>query len=229
MRVCIHQPSYWPWLGLIDKISKSDVFVILDHVQANKASNQYRNMLLCNGKPAFVTLPVNYHLGIGINELEFTNDSWKTKHIEQIVNYYRKSPYLKEVLNMVSYIYESNQFVKPIDVIVETMKVTLQKMRIDVEIILSSDLSVFGHKGELVFDICQKLMADLYISGQGAKAYMDEELLNKFKINGIQIEWQHFDHPTYKQYGTDEFVSGLSCLDLFINDLPLSSSIFYKK
>ena len=43
MKVTIYQPTYWPWLGLLDKISKSELFVILDSVNVSKGSFQYRN------------------------------------------------------------------------------------------------------------------------------------------------------------------------------------------
>ena len=49
MKISIHQPSYWPWLGLLHKIRLSDADVILDNVNISKGSFQYRNQFLCNG------------------------------------------------------------------------------------------------------------------------------------------------------------------------------------
>ena len=33
MLVAIHQPCFVPWLGYLDRMLRSDLFVILDHVQ----------------------------------------------------------------------------------------------------------------------------------------------------------------------------------------------------
>lgn len=43
MRVALHQPHYLPWLGLVDKIDRSDLFVVLDHVQYERKGWQNRN------------------------------------------------------------------------------------------------------------------------------------------------------------------------------------------
>ena len=59
MIVSIHQPSYFPWLGLLDKIEKSDTFVLLDNVQFNDNAFQSRNIFLNhNGEVQYLTIPV---------------------------------------------------------------------------------------------------------------------------------------------------------------------------
>ena len=59
MMVSIHQPSYFPWLGLLDKIEKSNTFVILDTVQFNDNAFQSRNIFLNhNGAVQYLTIPV---------------------------------------------------------------------------------------------------------------------------------------------------------------------------
>src|SRR5262245_12377367 len=66
MRVSIHQPSYWPWLGQLAKIAKSDRYVFLDSVDAARDDFQYRNLFFCNGQAKFLTLPVNYRMSMPI-------------------------------------------------------------------------------------------------------------------------------------------------------------------
>ena len=47
---------------------------------------------------------------------------------------------------------------------------------------------------------------------------MDEELINSFSKNNIDIEWQKFNFPEYAQFNSkDKFVDGLSSLDLLFN------------
>jgi hypothetical protein len=58
--------------------------------------------------------------------------------------------------------------------------------------------------------------ATIYLSGQGAKKYNDENLFAQHQLN---IIYQTFELPVYKQIG-EEFVANLSVLDVLFN-LPL--------
>ena len=53
MIVSIHQPSYWPWLGHLNKIINSEHHIILDDVDIKRKSFQYRNFFNNNGKPVY--------------------------------------------------------------------------------------------------------------------------------------------------------------------------------
>ena len=51
MRLAIHQPNFFPWVGLFHKIACVDSFMFFDHVQApNGKSWLSRNRILLNGK-----------------------------------------------------------------------------------------------------------------------------------------------------------------------------------
>lgn len=228
--ISIHQPSYWPWLGYLDKISKSNIFVFLDNVQANKASYQFRNIFWCNGQEKFITLPVNYSHGILLNQLEFKNDKWIKDHLNKLRNYYLKATYFKEVYDKLIQLYQSFHGRTPIEVLYEITKQTFDWFGIKVELLLASDLEAIGKKGELVLNICKELNADLYISGMGGKSYMDANLLEEFEKGNIMIEWNSFEHPEYSQHPKYNFVGGLSCLDyLFWNGFEAAINLFKAK
>ena len=60
MIVGIHQLHYFPWMGYLDKMAKSDAFVLLDEVQLNDASYMFRHTLLDkNGEKKYITIPFN--------------------------------------------------------------------------------------------------------------------------------------------------------------------------
>ena len=78
---------------------------------------------------------------------------------------------------------------------------------------MASSLNPEGKKNELLIDILKKVSAETYLSGVGAKAYMDEKL---FENEGIKVIWQNFKHPVYNQlYGN--FIPYLSSIDLLFN------------
>ena len=85
----------------------------------------------------------------------------------------------------------------------------------------SSKLGVTTMKSQRLVDICQGLGADTYLSGSGARDYIDE---NTFKIAGIKLIYQDFHHPNYSQ-AYPGFEPYLASLDLILNSGPKSSDI----
>lgn len=226
-RVSIHQPSYFPWLGYLYKVAICDKFVILDDVAANKAAYQFRNIFFCNGKSKFITLPVNYRTGKKINELEFTNRSWRIEHLDKIYNYYLKAKYFNEIFPLIEDVINDQNCIRPIDVISQTMFFLFNIFEINTEIVFSKDIPKNGQKGELVYSICKEVGAKIYLSGRGASEYMNDNILKKFEESGITIEWINFLHPKYQQSYQYEFISGLSGVDiLFFEGIKNSKKIF---
>lgn len=228
MKISIHQPGYWPWLGLLNKIAQSDKFIILDNVEISKGTFQYRNQFLCNGSPKFITLPIEFHSKYLLCDLKFNNENWKKHQLSFIENYYKKADYFDEIFPVVERLYAQYVSASASGFINNTMIQCLDFFGIRVDIEKASDFSFSQNKGELVLEICKYFEADVYISGQGAKAYMDDTLMDKFIETGIQIEWQSFVHPKYNQGDKAvSFVEGLSSLDvLFHNGIEKSREIF---
>ncbi|HQQ06581.1 MAG TPA: WbqC family protein, partial [Candidatus Omnitrophota bacterium] len=72
--------------------------------------------------------------------------------------------------------------------------------------------------------ICRKLNADTYLSGVGAKDYLDESL---FPANKITLYYQNFEHPEYRQC-FEPFMPYMSAIDLLFNHGPGSRSLLLK-
>ena len=72
-----------------------------------------------------------------------------------------------------------------------------------------------GAKTDLLIEMCEKLGANTYLSGPGAKAvgYVEEE---KFKKCGLTHVFSDFEHPTYSQK-FKPFIPYLSIIDLLFN------------
>ena len=59
MKIAIHQPEHFPYMGFFQKMEAADMFVILDDVQFTKGNFQHRNRLLNNMcKEEWFTIPL---------------------------------------------------------------------------------------------------------------------------------------------------------------------------
>src|SRR3972149_10546120 len=95
----IHQPQYLPWLGLLDRASRCDVFVILDNVPYSKNYFYNRNKIKTANGPVWLTVPVLTKGQIGQTFIETkidNNQNWKEKHWKSIYYAYLKTPYFEE-------------------------------------------------------------------------------------------------------------------------------------
>ena len=230
MKVAIQQPHFWPWLGYLNKLAKVDNFVFMDSVQMEKGSYMYRNRVLNHqGKITYLTISGDKH---GFMTKEYreicTKDSsvWKAKQLTLLRNAYGTSPYYKEVFEKILPLYDSEM-----DTI---CAYALQSTRILCDIFdittpwsMLSKLQINekARKNELVLDICKQIGADYYLSGNGARKYMD---MSAFVQDGIQVVYQQFSHPEYPQVSVSEFVPGLSSLDmLFSCGIKKSKELFW--
>lgn len=225
--VSIHQPNYMPWLGFFDKIAKSNTFVVFDNVQFPRGKQHFghRNMIKSpNGEGRWLTLPL---LGKSemknFNEIEINYNGWVESHLNLIKSYYSKATYFKRYYGeMESILNGSYKNLSSLNV--ELIKFFLRCLEINTEIVLCSDTcpnEVLG--GDRIMYLLKKLNATHYVSGTGpgSMRYINEQ---EFKDAGVELVWQHYNHPTYTQlFG--EFVPNMSIIDLLLNVGPDSRKI----
>lgn len=223
VRAAVHQPHYWPWLGLIDKIDRSDRFVMLDTVQFERRGWQNRNYIAGHGKPVLLTVPVTQASRDElIRDKKIDNtQKWRNKHYRALSEHcYRKAPYWADYREEIAQLYET-EWEDLADLAIATTRMLTRGFGIDTPILRASELGDFpGHKSELLAQICAKAGADTLLSGDGARDYLDPEIMLR---HGVDIEWQNFDHPVYPQHTrgpADAFVPRLSAIDLLLNAGP---------
>jgi len=218
MIVSIHQPSYFPWLGLLDKINNSDLYVLLDNVQLTDSAYQNRNIFLDNqGNKKLLTIPISKkdYINNTIKDIKFSNGIWQKKHNKFIYFNYKKHPFFDEIYPFIEPLYKKN-YNYLIDFLIENMQISLELFKIDTKLMIASELDYNKElkKEDMVLDILNSVDAKIYLSGKGAMSYQNEDNFNK---KGIKLIYQEFTHPVYKQKGADSFVDGLACLDALFN------------
>jgi hypothetical protein len=216
--VSINQPAYLPWLGYFDRIFKSDIHVVLDHVQFEKNSMVNRNKIKSNQQAQMLTIPLRTKGRFGnleINSLEVAdNVSWRIKHYRSIDQAYSKSSYKDTVLGSLAKLYDNNSESALGPILRSNLEIFLELLSLkDTTIMYSSEMNCRGHNSDLILNICRDLRATCYISGPFGRQYLDAD---KFEDSGINVIYHDYKHPTYMQGGPN-FLSHLSTLDLLMN------------
>ena len=178
MKIAIHQPEHFPYMGFFQKMEAADMFVILDDVQFTKGNFQHRNRLLNNmGKEEWFTIPLEkkpHHKKI--KDIK-TNDTteWRDKIVKQFLRNHTLISNLRyEILDLRD-IYSSSNL---IDINLASIDLCRKKLNIDTPLLLSSELNIKTKGSQKLSDICNELNATEYISGQGAKSYLDSKIFN---------------------------------------------------
>ena len=226
MKISINQPAYIPWLGYFDRIAKSDLHIVLDHVQFEKNSMVNRNKILSNGNEVMLTIPLKTKGKFGslaINSVEIDNSqSWKKKHLATIFQSYSKTRYFDEFFPKIESFYESINVDDSLgDVLRKNLYMLLDYLAINNKIIFSSDLDCEGEKSNLILNLCENMNSKYYLSGPFGKDYLD---LYRFQEVGIDVEFHDYIHPEYTQKSTD-FHPYLSVIDLIFNNGMNSKNI----
>ena len=214
-KICaIHQPDFFPWLGVFDKIQQSDLFVILDDVQIIKTGSSYSNRvaLNINGVAKDFTAPIKRVSGVqNINEVQFVDNNWREKFKKTLQTNYSKSKNFKQyqeiIFELIDYKTDSlcEYNLNALTHLCQILNISFEN-----KIILSSSLSIQTQSQQRIIDICKILGCNEYLSGNGARAYQNEE---DFSQEGIQLTYQQFEHPIYTQSKSKEFIKGLSVID----------------
>lgn len=220
MNIAIHQPEHLPWLGFIDKISKSDIYVIFDSVQYRRAYYQHRNRIRSNSPEGYSWLTValkkqDYHTKIQDIEISYETD-WITKYLNTISGNYTKAPFFEYYFENIKKILDK-KYNKLTDLNLDIINFLFNEFGLKVEFVKSSELNIDDEiKGsDLILEICIKLNATKYISGSDGRNYMD---LSKFKEKNIEVFFNDYQnrHAVYKQQ-YEPFLPYMSSIDLLMN------------
>ena len=216
LKVSIHQPDYIPWLPYFNKMKNIDLFVFLDCAQYTKNGFHNRNKIKTSNNQTYLTIPINKKQYFKpINKIELPSDnSWQKKHWKSILFSYSKSPYFKDHKDFFENIYKL-KFNFLADLNIEIIKYIKKEFSLQNKFIRESELNIDENlKGtERLVAILKKLKANYYFSGSSGEKYLD---LFLFKKEGIEIEFQHYQHSIYPQlFG--QFIPGLSAIDWLFN------------
>jgi hypothetical protein len=190
----------------------------LPHSHGKSKSFQTRVQLKTQGGWEWLSLPVDRGAGpekVLINEARFPSQSWRPLHLKAIRNAYRAAPFFRDIFD---------EIVEPLyafqtDLIgefcIESMVRLFPRLGIKIEPHRTSQMGLPRDlvASPRVLEHCKRFNADQYITGQGAREYIDYDL---FEGNGVKIYYVEYAKQPYPQlYG--DFNPYVSVLDLLFN------------
>ena len=171
MICAIHQPNFIPWIPYFRKIQSCDIFVFLTDAQFSRDYYQHR----FNIGETWYTMPV-IHGNIPIKDKKYLEPDKNWQKIK------RRLPKYTTILDTFDDCISESLAETNTDIIYKlclNLGIDTKKLRFD----YPTDL----RDNDRLINICSHYGCDTYLSGTGARAYIDE---SKFNDAGIKLIYQ---------------------------------------
>lgn len=212
MSVAIMQPTYLPWAGYFNLISRVSRFVFLDDVQFAKPSWQMRNRILHRGAPHFLAVPTEGSRHQLLSDVRLSGDAFRDTHQKTLQHAYSKHPHGKALLEVVSPVLADRSLDKLVELNVALITALSRRLGLTTPLLRSSQLGLQGKRSSHLLEILLALGDLDYLSPEGSRGYIEQEQV--LANAGATVRYQDFTPAPYPQKGATEFVSHLSIADV---------------
>ncbi|MBD9648167.1 WbqC family protein [Ensifer sp. ENS09] len=213
--IVISQSMYFPWVGMLEQIRLADVFVHYDDVQFSRGSFTNRVQIKTESGIRWLSVPLkDLRLGQRIDEVQIDDRTdWRRSHRDMLRQAYRKAPFVKDMLTLVDEVFAKDASTIA-DIARNSMLALAAYFKLDRPTFMASDsLTIGGASSERVYDITAHLEGTAYITGHGARNYLDHDLFGR---NGISVRYMNYERTPYAQLH-GEFTPYVTALDLIAN------------
>lgn len=196
MKVVFSQPMYLPWQGLFDQLRHADIFVHYDDAQFTKGGFLNRVQMKTPEGFSWLSVPAIYRSGQTM--LQTTLDAtkrWQEKHIAALRQTLAGLPHTDALLDALA-----PTILAPYDSLaalnIALFEQLASMMGFTPRFLRSSDMGITAQASEKVQQVVSAVGGDVYITGHGAKNYLDHALLER---HGIATEYIQYALPEYPQ------------------------------
>ncbi|MDE8342811.1 MAG: WbqC family protein [Acidocella sp.] len=216
MKVVISQPMFFPWIGMFEQIRQADIYVYYGDVQFSKGSFTNRVQIKTARGVKWLTVPLrDFSLGQTIDDVKISVTAfWRAQHLDVLKQAYSGAPYRNDMLSLVETVYQQS-----VDSIGALSRRSMEaccdyyglfrgRRFVDVR-----QLGIGGSSSRRVLDVVRVLGGTSYITGLGARNYLDHQL---FDDAFIRVEYMDYKKMIYPQLH-GEFTPYVSILDLIAN------------
>ncbi len=215
--VVITQPMYFPWVGMLEQMRLADHFVSYAGVAFSRGGFTNRVQVKTANGVHWLTVPVRAAaLGCPIDEVRIDErSSWRRRHRATLAQAYAKSPFVSEMLDLVDQVFEGFTGDRIGDLSVGSMRAVHEYFNFPLPRFFHADseFEMAGSPSERVLGIVVSLGGSSYITGHGAKNYLEHDL---FEDAGVSVEYLNYEKVPYPQLHGD-FTPFVSSLDLIAN------------
>ena len=229
--VVISQPMYFPWVGMLEQMRCADIWVHLDDAQFSKGSFMNRVQVKSLEGVQWMTVPLlNQKLGRALNETQLAGHNWQRKHLAALQHMYKDAPFASEMYALAQSVLDNEGMSLAALGELSMESLALYFDILPAKVIRASELDVLGKGWKRVLDICRLLGAKRYVTGHGARNYLDH---NSFEVAGIRVEYLNYQCIEYSQlHGA--FTPYVTGLDLVANmgvsgrDVVVPKPVFWR-
>jgi len=191
MILSAHQLEMFPSLPFWNKCFSSDKFIVLDDVQVNGLHNKYQ-IMTPNGE-LWMTVPCKRDFPLFIHEAEIDNSkNWQKSQWKTIENVYGKTPYFNNWEDIFKNFYH-DKYTKLEEMTKKAFSTLLLHLKLEAHFKTrfhySSEHGIKTDPNDKLIFLCKYYDCDTYLSGTGAKGYLNEK---KFKDAGIKVIYQDY-------------------------------------
>ena len=212
----------FPWVGLFEQIRAADTYVHLDDVQFARGYFNRVEIKTTSGTK-WLTVPLSeLSRWKRINEVRLdAHRDWRQSHIDFLRQAFAGAPFKRDVLDVVQSVYKTD-----FETLAQLSIASIERVwsYFDLpakETFLSSELDVPGRSWERILNIVRTLKGDVYITGHGARNYLNHEA---FEEAGVRVEYMDYAKLPYPQlHGA--FTPYVSMLDLIANRGPTGRDV----
>jgi hypothetical protein len=232
-KIVISQPMYFPWPGIFEQIKLADAFVYYDDVQFPQGQSFINRVQLKTPTgPIWMSIPVKgKHKDLqNINQVEVDDSrNWREDHKKKFYFNYATAPYYKDAASLLSGVLDKKNN-NLSDIAVHSIQLCSEYLGLHPKFFYSSKLNILGKSTERLVNIVRHFEGKTYITGHGAKNYLD---YNLFEEQGITVEYIDYQKKNYPQLW-GKFTPYVSVLDLIANmgkeavHCLVSNSVYWK-
>jgi hypothetical protein len=213
--VVISQSMYFPWVGLLEQMRLADTFVHYDTVAFDRGFYNRVQVKTEQGS-RWITVPLSDHRrGQPIDEIRIDNtQNWQKQHIGILRQAYRSAPFRDEMLDLMDSVIGARA-----ETLAQVSRASMLALADYFDLRSSRDfvdartLRVQGERSQRLRDMVLALHGTKYITGHGARNYLDHTL---FEDAGIAVEYMRYECVPYPQLH-GPFTPYVTSLDLIAN------------
>jgi len=195
MRLGLHQPYFFPYLGYYQLLFGVDRFVAYDDVAWIKGGWIHRNRLRSQAGPAWFTIPTRGASSRApLDTVKVAEGSWREKMLRTFEQSYARAPFRQPVLTMVrSVVATPSPFVA--DIAVASLTAVRDYLGFTTPIHRARNrYQPSAARGQdRVISICRAERATEYLNATGGSALYDRQA---FERAGIALRFVHTGNPS---------------------------------